>query len=1730
MFLSFLVFANTSLFAVSNSCKGTLVPDVHNATSDENYTDKVKSKGKNKSGFYRFRPKVDGSITINFKNTNGKKQAMRIGTNCSKNNIYGSGDKNSASKTFNVVANTWYYVQMQERNNQNRLRYTIKFDFTTTNEITNVSAPSVVTLGETITVTVEYSVSQEREIVTGFQQNHSPWDGWGWASVNVSAGTGTVNLSVTIPNNLTLGNNYQIPIVLQPLGGNWDNRLDNKSVDPVNVIAAAINHAPSAISQNITTTMDIPVNITLSGSDPDGDPIYYAIVTGPVNGTLSGSEPTLTYTPNNAYVGNDSFVYQVCEDTHLAGALCTSATVSITVTNNNNNGKTPPTMDDIPDQSAETNIPFNLNIANYVTEADGDTLTYSLACHPIPSGLSFNSNNGKLHFLPQTEGTIVCTATVKDSEGEASDNFTITTTAGSGKTNFTCANPKEFDIIYTKNDSGDIKLIGNTNICKHNSNGQCEDPLEATNNSIAAQYKDGDNNGDTKNSSSALLDIPDSAEILWAGMYWQGYFDANQLSPKKLTPALQEKSHTIKIGYTISKGKQTVNYTPLHSDELNWVYFSDTRWYYQGFKDVTSFVKSNGKGWYWGADINLQVGSIVAGGSLGAWSIAVAYKDSNETMKNLTIYHGYQALSNGDDRYTSATYATNHGCDSTPTGTGVSTDTTFVLSGFKTPTSGDIKSNLIFFGGEGDIGLTGDGISITDKNNIPHTISNTVNPSTNAINSSISVYGAHTDDDFLYPRYGDNTIGIDIDTYDIGSTGANIIGYDQNTTTVRMYTTTDGYFPGGFGMSTELYVPEVCYDYTVQRNGFDITTDDRSIIANEGNLSITVALQNKEGDFDFINSQIGIRLVPTANTSFTKALYAPNNVNTFIPAIHTPGSTTLKPIIGIGEDIHVNAGLTNGGIIKAKQRYFTQFNYNINQPYTGRFEVDLNTTLNFGAEDIPVTLSTQDNNIPRCPASNYYEPIEGSFNVERTGSSGAPNIKFPLYTQVVGKPFDFDVVAYNQSSNPPYSTELPLSGYTVDIELINADTFADKNSIFLCNNPHQNIIRSINATGRKNVFARFETIAGNSRVHLTNIQTDTAMKRAAFRIWYIIDKNNTIIPHNCPDPIDNPGASNSCFQTLYDTYLEQDDNITHTDGTIGFCKPKQGLSNCSAYINPIKGTSGCYACLRDYFSIPICSRDDFAVRPVSYRISVSDTDQSENANDTTTLLGENKQSTSVATLAAGYKYKLSGIATSAVNDTTRALSYITDFINNGTNDMSSLNFNGPTACTDKNNTNIDVHFEDGILSVIGKTNDLFSHSQVGNYAYYLHDNDWTLVDQQRFTYKTFPGVDDCIPNSSGFGNAQIKVGCTIDTNLTVNNIVNNYKNLYLTYMPYQFGLANIDMAIPNVSYTNNINTTDAQILSMAVHFDGNIIAEDISGTTLVNFSNGCAAQDVVFDINRTITIAGDENITGALPAGYTYQSQSIDGSGNSVQFSTNHIKTDINVTSAQFSEGNASVNFYFNFDRNITNPTNPAQVLYVSKEANSTASNSKAHLVTHTPKGSGGDINETVNFLFGKVKASKDFYPNIRANRVNTNIMVWVYCEHSQKVLGNCYGIDTSADVTDDIDWWLSSSHSELLKDGDIGLKVNSNTYAATVTQDVNINTNAIDKTIVIRNTSGTTPNTVRIGVETAGAGAKTDPWLIPSDMHGTEFIGNSNWTGHGKTGHVVDSNASRIINRRLGW
>jgi hypothetical protein len=149
------------------------------------------------------------------------------------------------------------------------------------------------------------------------------------------------------------------------------------AVDDVLVLATNPNNPPTANPQSLTSVEDTALPLTLTGSDPDGNSLTFAVTVNPAHGTLSGTAPSLTYTPTANYAGADSFSFTV-NDGKLTSA---PAVVEITVT----------PVNDAPlaaAQSVSTPVDTALIVKLSGTDADGDALTYTVVANPTHGALS----------------------------------------------------------------------------------------------------------------------------------------------------------------------------------------------------------------------------------------------------------------------------------------------------------------------------------------------------------------------------------------------------------------------------------------------------------------------------------------------------------------------------------------------------------------------------------------------------------------------------------------------------------------------------------------------------------------------------------------------------------------------------------------------------------------------------------------------------------------------------------------------------------------------------------------------------------------------------------------------------------------------------------------------------------------------------------------------------------------------------------------------------------------------------------------------------------------------------------------------------------------------------------------------------------------------------------------------------------------------------------------------
>ncbi|MEI7520147.1 MAG: hypothetical protein WCK40_02250, partial [Thermoleophilia bacterium] len=345
----------------------------------------------------------------------------------------------------------------------------------------------------------------------------------------------------------------------------------------------------------------------------------------------------------------------------------------------------------------------------------------------------------------------------------------------------TAANAAErpFSLRYSNNVNGQIIVAANTSMqCPTDTvdplmNSGCTGARAGTNarnnNSFDMQWLDTDSDPSTFSSSSATLALNAVGHVLFAGLYWTG---------------LQKKAEAI----TGANGFKAVPQNPPDAGAINKVKFKTPRASgytsitasqvdtasiavssgYTAFADVTDLVSAGGFGTYTIADIQTGTG----GNSFGGWSLVVAYSDPGQPLRNLSVFDGLKVVSG-------------------------TSSVDIPLSGFKTPSTGQVKTTIGVVAAEGDAGMTGDYLTLNDV-----VLTDAVHPANNTENSTIANRGALVTS--KTPNWA-NQLGYDSSLFQAD-------GFLPNGATTAMFrakTSGDTYAPQAITFATELFSPNV---------------------------------------------------------------------------------------------------------------------------------------------------------------------------------------------------------------------------------------------------------------------------------------------------------------------------------------------------------------------------------------------------------------------------------------------------------------------------------------------------------------------------------------------------------------------------------------------------------------------------------------------------------------------------------------------------------------------------------------------------------------------------------------------------------------------------------------------------------------------------------------------------------------------------------------------------------
>ncbi|EGR2271544.1 tandem-95 repeat protein [Vibrio parahaemolyticus] len=235
-----------------------------------------------------------------------------------------------------------------------------------------------------------------------------------------------LNFSVSGNSNVLVSIENGIATISPTADWNGSETLTFTATDPSGEsISQTVNFtvAPVAdiVADKATVVEDTPTIIKVLGNDTfegDGKVVSLNTNNGPANGTVSiNPDGSVTYTPNDNYVGKDTFTYIV-----TSGGVSESTTVEVNVTPVND---APVAKDDIATTQEDTAV--TIDVLPNDTDVDGDKLSIESVSVPKEQG-TVEVVDGKLVFTPAENfnGDAEITYTVTD--GALTDQAKVTVT------------------------------------------------------------------------------------------------------------------------------------------------------------------------------------------------------------------------------------------------------------------------------------------------------------------------------------------------------------------------------------------------------------------------------------------------------------------------------------------------------------------------------------------------------------------------------------------------------------------------------------------------------------------------------------------------------------------------------------------------------------------------------------------------------------------------------------------------------------------------------------------------------------------------------------------------------------------------------------------------------------------------------------------------------------------------------------------------------------------------------------------------------------------------------------------------------------------------------------------------------------------------------------------------------------------------------------------------------
>ncbi len=1328
----------------------------------------------------------------------------------------------------------------------------------------------------------------------------------------------------------------------------------------------------------------------------------------------------------------------------------------------------------------------------------------------------------------------------------------------------------------THNIQGNYAIAGNTVMCLTEKTtgygGTCQDTGYEliTSNMHVSKYIDIDGNTGTWNSTSSYITIPPSFDydtsnpnnpkkgVLWAGLFWQGRISANTGNPLHYGKEnginnynlIDSRGDTITDTYLKTAGAKQIKlkidngaYNDINSSTF-YTYGGTGGKTYACFADVTSSVKTaidtDGNHTFTVANLTTNEGRESSPGVFGGWSLVVIYAEDNTgDMRNISVFNGFDIVKNPSNAFT--------------------------IADFILPKSNTVKATLSLFSGEGEYryghrpGNTGaydwvkmspDNVNydfmpvpagLDDRNIFDARFSGVTRVDINGESNDLQV----------------NNDGVDIDNYDVSAlmTTYRDNNPNMNSMYIQWSSNNDYITPSMLVFATQIYAPKMCYDYSLKQDNHFLTVDRASDPVaridsriSSSDIGIMIYIKNTEADIPAkgISFRSDVNATMFDQTGHTYS----SNVNGSI--LQDRGIPTLTtPLCDYNASVDNNSsnnGCTDGhnvrkglGDLDAQQYIYAKFLLSPNISGVTDINESLGLTMDYyisvnGAKITYNDYQLGGKNVPLCPPTGGYNPTFGLFNVVQSGLTTNN-----LNTQISRKTFNADVIFDSDVATGTNDAPSSDINTTVMVEIIDMDSFGDINAS--CANPDSSVSDAI--------FVPVSFTASNWQTQIPT-QVDNyynfAVRNAAFRIWYFTDSNGSLI-QNWSATTTNGNKDLISISGLYNSV------------TFPLCS-----TACSS---PTSTT--CFSCIRENYARPLCSRDNFSVRPESFDIHLIDANQTStptSMNDLSTLYNYSPDASSPPTdrihIVGDYNYRFD-VNSTGHNSLAFTPGYTRNFNNDSDHNATVLWDSNKTLTVCNNISDIPLSFYmiNGIL-----TNGVISNPNVGEYKINIIDTSWTAVDWDsaelaHHSTAGFLSGTDCIIGSDSSSLNGSQYGCTITSNHlnTYNGNIYTYRDIAVEFHPYAFTIANTvtfgrgnsgtgvlssamqEPAKPFV-YMNNLSDDE----NMSVHLNTTVTARGKnSATALSNFVKGCFEKPVHLDITRTATT------NTALAYSYITHNKDINGSVISADDINRTIAAGTALQSPSFStsgsffqkdqNGTMQLLTNSNYNREVNVTTNPEDINFTTISVDDNATLFNADLLTNKYAEGNLSVNQRVLYYYGRTVA-----PKIRVtcntkpcrtgmhasnnNNIKELISYVIFCQG-----GTCNSsiLPTGATQVADIRWFENRNHDfnlPLGTDGTIGTisEVATPSYVSEISRSITKPNYETEAVMELSNTAALPYDAIMQ--------MQSSPWLIynANDANATanqfiiEFVGEGGWSGKYEDNTTTKTNESGITNRRIMW